>query len=368
MNMPISKRVEVIDVLRGLAAMAVVLFHFTGYLSLSKTPMSFWSQGIVNITEYGYVGVPIFFVLSGYVIALTASRYRFSFNTGVRFTLRRLVRLTPPYWCMVSLFALTIVTGRMFGFFQNTTVTVAQVVAHLVYAQDILEYTPLDIVHWTLCLEAQFYIVFSLSNIIIHRYFQKREVLYFSATVVASILINTFEVLPNAWFPCLWYQFGLGILIYYARCNQKLAIILFTLASAMAGLDFYRGEIIGVTVLATSFILFSMERFPFIPNSYPKCLSSLGQISYSLYLVHGFVGLGLGIVFKSLSLQSEMIAWFLILIAVTLSIAFSVLFNLVCEQPAASWSRQIKIAAVMKHSEAPVEGHVSCRTSINLSE
>ena len=58
-----KERIAVVDALRGLAALAVVFFHF----------------GLrVDWTNWGHMGVPVFFVLSGYVIAMSIGSQRAS--------------------------------------------------------------------------------------------------------------------------------------------------------------------------------------------------------------------------------------------------------------------------------------------------
>src|SRR6266496_2565885 len=70
---PIKERVEIVHCLRGLAAVAVCWFHFTGHsLGLLK------QSGV-----YGWLGVEVFFVISGFILpyALYSSGYRMNFTT-----------------------------------------------------------------------------------------------------------------------------------------------------------------------------------------------------------------------------------------------------------------------------------------------
>lgn len=55
--------------------------------------------------------------------------------------------------------------GHAVGLFKNTTVSFDQLLAHMVYAQEVLGYTALDVAYWTLCLEVQFYRVFTASAV-----------------------------------------------------------------------------------------------------------------------------------------------------------------------------------------------------------
>lgn len=77
-----------VDALRGVAALAVALFHFSGQLS-SPLALAFKS--------YGWLGVDVFFVLSGFVISLSLQGKGYALKDFPAFLLRRLVRLEPPY-------------------------------------------------------------------------------------------------------------------------------------------------------------------------------------------------------------------------------------------------------------------------------
>src|SRR4051812_13421572 len=78
-----SSKINDIQQLRGLAVLLSVLGHMplaTGFAMSLGVASPFW------------VGVPLFFVISGYVITVSTSRYRFS---AVRFYIRRFFRIFP---------------------------------------------------------------------------------------------------------------------------------------------------------------------------------------------------------------------------------------------------------------------------------
>ena len=88
-------RIIELDALRGLAAMSVVLFHFTTrYEELfgraNPLPLNF---------GWGDFGVDLFFMLSGFVILMTLERTSHS----LKFAWGRFTRLYPAYWAAVAL-------------------------------------------------------------------------------------------------------------------------------------------------------------------------------------------------------------------------------------------------------------------------
>src|SRR5579872_7415052 len=97
-----SQRLAFVDGLRGVAALAVMLYHLVGRTS----------AGV--LTQYGFLGVAIFFVLSGFVIASVVGDRRVDAGFLGRFALRRMVRLDIPYWLNIALaIALLQIAARM---------------------------------------------------------------------------------------------------------------------------------------------------------------------------------------------------------------------------------------------------------------
>lgn len=85
---PVSGRLEVFDELKGLAILLVVAYHFGGAIG--------WSNGL-----HGDLGVDIFVILSGAGLAF-GSRY----ESARTFLVRRLTRIMPTYWIVLTLFCI----------------------------------------------------------------------------------------------------------------------------------------------------------------------------------------------------------------------------------------------------------------------
>ena len=100
-------RVEVLDLLRMIAVLAVIAFHF-GY----RGPATFTGAGvalpdIANLAKYGYLGVQLFFVISGFVIAYSAEG-----RTSTAFAIARVARIYPGFlFCMTATFLATLAFG-----------------------------------------------------------------------------------------------------------------------------------------------------------------------------------------------------------------------------------------------------------------
>src|SRR5262245_27551519 len=95
-----TERLRELDLLRFLAALGVLLFHFTGYGGgpWPDDRARHLFPAIGTTTAYGYLGVDLFFMISGFVILMSV------WGRGTaEFGVSRLVRLMPAYWFAVLL-------------------------------------------------------------------------------------------------------------------------------------------------------------------------------------------------------------------------------------------------------------------------
>ncbi len=165
---PLSNgRLISIDALRGIAALGVVLFHAvlqtTGAIpdNLLQWPI----KGIYFVSSFGYIGVFLFFVISGFCIHLQWARARAKAETPQiqfgSFWRRRLRRLYPPYLIALALFL------AMAAFSTGIDLThffVYDLVMHLLMLHNLDPATCYTIngVFWTLAVEEQLYLAYFL--------------------------------------------------------------------------------------------------------------------------------------------------------------------------------------------------------------
>lgn len=103
-----AKRLESVDGLRGLACLIVLLFHCCAYFGKSAWPAV--NIGSLHVTQarifaYGYGGVDLFFVLSGFCLAYPIMSRMDRPVDWKQYALNRVRRIIPPYWAAVALFA-----------------------------------------------------------------------------------------------------------------------------------------------------------------------------------------------------------------------------------------------------------------------
>ncbi len=152
-----------IDGLRFLAIISVFIYHLAGNVLLhspANYSQSLRSNGLFLVTQILNVGVPLFFVISGFVLSLPfASAHQGGGKTVSlkKYFLRRLTRLEPPYLlCLLLLFALKVqaAKGTAGSLFPN-------LIASMFYVHNATFARPSDIdfVAWSLEIEVQFYIL-----------------------------------------------------------------------------------------------------------------------------------------------------------------------------------------------------------------
>ena len=157
-----ARGVDVIDPLRGLAALSVAWFHFT-----HGSP-DYLPEGWLKSTgTYGWMGVEVFFVISGFVLpfSMYAGGYRFQ-TRWVTFVKKRLTRLEPPYIAFLSILlvlVLLFLSSHAPGFSgQQPHLRISDLLQHLAYLNAFTGGDWLDPVYWTLAVEFQFYFAVSL--------------------------------------------------------------------------------------------------------------------------------------------------------------------------------------------------------------
>jgi peptidoglycan/LPS O-acetylase OafA/YrhL len=160
-------RLQSIDALRGIAALGVVFYHAV-WQSSNAVPANIFRWPVKSLqflSSFGYIGVFLFFVISGFCIHLQWAKKRangqpssIQFGTFWR---RRLRRLYPPYLIAFGLFMLmaALSTGvNVTHFFEY------DVVMHLLMLHNLDPHTCYSIngVFWTLAIEEQLYLAYFL--------------------------------------------------------------------------------------------------------------------------------------------------------------------------------------------------------------
>lgn len=360
-------RFHAIDGLRGIAALSVAVFHFN-YAIVRSVPdwLPSWGQALA---AKGFMGVEIFFVISGFVIAHSVRDGDYSFRYLGLFALRRSIRLDPPYWCAIALeCVLLVASARLFPSLAHPLPGIAQTLAHLVYSQEILGYEEILPVFWTLCYEIQFYLLLISLLVVWHKTRnllpergRRRSAIGVLVVLFASSLFLRYSGihLPVRGLALeRWFQFFLGALTYWVVSRRIAASYLAVAYGAIvATLIGYRAEVAQLLpVIVSVGILFLGRRdlLDTVFNNRP--LQFLGRISYSFYLIHDPIG------WRWISLLERVVggafglvwAWSAFFSALLLTIGASALMWRLIESPTMGISKRVRLPVRPRVMESPI--------------
>lgn len=294
----VERRMLFADGLRGIAAMWVVLFHLAEghHVDALRAVLPRWLN--TGLFSWGHGGVGIFFVLSGFVMAMTVQRAPMDGPGAGRFVLRRLVRLCPPYWLALALYA-------VMTFAKGGSVLTGQLLANVFLAQGMLGFDNINVVFWTLCIEIQFYITFAAMT------WASDRVLPAGGRTIPRVFI---ALLALAWpvgmlmnpvwrggFLPFWVFFMAGVLAFEgSRSRRGMCAGALAFGAALFGLGLMRGDLFSGVAGLTCIALVASS----LGNGMQAWLSArplqlVGIVSYSLYLFHNAVtGIGFRILDK----------------------------------------------------------------------
>src|SRR6266699_2003121 len=233
-------RLAWLDVLRGLAALAVVFDHVSYYV------LQHVRHIVYQWFDPGNYGVFVFFIISGYIVPASLER-----KGSVRtFWVSRLFRLYPLYLLAVGI-AVALYFARFGSIRGEDSDPATSILSQLLMMSNVLQGKNLPNVVWSLSYEMVFYLL--LTALFIARV-HKRSSWY--ALGFAAVAVAVGGLLPQAYFT-------------HNVATPRLIALVADLA-VLAGLAFA----VGLT---------------FRHLRWPRALTWLGLISYSLYLLHPLV-------------------------------------------------------------------------------
>ncbi|MBJ6801421.1 acyltransferase family protein [Geomonas propionica] len=350
-----SNRFLMLDALRGIAALAVVFQHL--YANLSINVKEWFPISAHLVITHGYLGVPVFFVISGFVITHSVDCQKISPAYTGRFALRRAVRLDPPYWFTIAVSLLLLnLKACSVGLSSNEVwPDKNSIFAHLFYAQDLLHYKPLSAVYWTLCLEIQLYLAYILLSGValwLARIFKtSNNYIYIIIHVIVGVYSAAAysQIVPagiHGLFIQYYHFFLLGVLTYMVFVDQKFSMLLFGFIGYEALILFVSD--INANVVAgcmTAILCYSAIKLRKLQTGLDfRPFQYLGSISYSLYIIHADIGWKIISVGKRFLPYKINLAGFLLLFAVGLAVsicAAHLLWKFI-EKPSNQLSKKLK--------------------------
>lgn len=276
--------------MRGVAAISVVLFHYTATIRQIFPHYDFGSFAL----SWGSYGVHLFFMISGYVILMTAS----ATSTSRVFWIRRALRLFPTYWVCL-LITLAIVYGTHFETLYRPW---KEIIINFTMLQSFIGVRDFDGAYWSLSREIVFYILIGL-GIKISSPKNFIPVIKWGSilwSIFGLLIICAYHFLPMGFMKIFMAAsvaqyaplFTIGILVYLKKHVCDVNIWYFLLIGSIAVLneallvDLNTSVVLGLIILM--FILVVGRRTFYLLRN--PILVWLGMVSYPLYLLHQNIG------------------------------------------------------------------------------
>ncbi|WP_316804876.1 acyltransferase [Pedobacter nototheniae] len=257
-------RLKNIDFLRGIAALSVTYFHLSG--------STFVSQELGKTGKFGYLGVEIFFIVSGFIIPISMNNRNFQLSQTPGFLLKRMARISPPYLIIIILsLILILLSKRPFPNFKT-------IISHIGYLNDVLGLKWISPVFWTLAIEFQFYIFLGLS----YNFMVKNN---YGTLVLFALILFLSSFTTSAYLPYWFSMFALGILTF-KKLYLNLNIYIFWISVAIICIFTFYHNGFPEALISLFTVLFILYVRINVTNLFTKLILWLGTISYSLYLTH----------------------------------------------------------------------------------
>jgi peptidoglycan/LPS O-acetylase OafA/YrhL len=291
-------RIAVLDGLRLLAATMVVFYHYVGVPNAKigrtgRTDVLAWGTSAPNIfphflnqlASYGWTGVELFFMISGFVICMSGWGRR-----PADFFISRVVRLVPAYW------AATLLTAAVLMIFPRLTsgARFSVVLTNLTMVQSVYGVPNLVPAYWTLFVELTFYLLFGLVAIggITYRRMVTFCVLWSVASLVSvgshhhDLLYNFINPPYSAFFVAgiaffLIHKFGGNLLLW--------AIVAYSWLISV-NLPHTNPPWPVVVLISSFFVAMALVATHRLDRIQWRWLPLAGALTYPLYLVHQDIG------------------------------------------------------------------------------
>lgn len=284
-----------LDLLRFCAALSVLFFHlaFRGAAADGLSPLSY--APLAGVAKYGYLGVQLFFMISGFVITLSAQA-----GSVRSFVIARAARLYPAFWvCCSVTFAVILLSGTHIAPASPGTWAVNMTMVPRLFMADFIDGS-----YWTLLVEVKFYCMMALIIAI----GQSHRTEWFMYGWLAISVVNAIVPLPFLagklilmFAPC----FIAGALFYFIYRDGStgyrwLGIAACWLLTLKRGVEIVHEQVAhygvphSITIISLEFTAFFLIFGAIALRKTGKLGQMrwplLGALTYPLYLLHQTIG------------------------------------------------------------------------------
>lgn len=285
-----TRRNASLDLLRGMAILMVVLVHCQEEARGGGAAFAWFAE------RCGELGVPLFFMVSGYTMMLT---FGGTVDPGAirSFYIRRIFRIVPLFWAAI-VFYLVLTRGQGITNFAPDGVSARDVLLTFLFLHwgSVTAYNSVVPGGWSIAVEIQFYLLFPLLIYLFRRpHGATYCYLLFAAASIIGHFVSDHYVTPHleallpasqahlaggistAWLPRQALCFGFGILIYDLVELKRRPIFGAMLLGLAAPFSTWGIEIVVLAAIAAVVL---------IANLSVPWIALFGRHSYPIYLIH----------------------------------------------------------------------------------
>jgi len=292
-------RLYAIDGIRLVAALMVAVHHYVGSWRVDQPGNAVWGRPVsdtmptvFHFAAYGWIGVEIFFVISGFVICMSCWG-----RTPREFFVSRVIRLYPAYWFGIAFTTAVLVVAP--GVWDR--LKLRDILLNFTMLQSGSGVANVDRVYWTLWSELRFYLLFM---VVVATGLTYRKVVIFCCVWGAAAMlapVSEFHLLTLAANPEGAWFFIAGLALYLMhRFGQDLLLwgilgMAWLMGQRQLGLRIdntehvsgWRGSMVIYTVFLLAMVAIALGATDRVRW---KWLVTAGSLTYPLYLIHYVAG------------------------------------------------------------------------------
>ena len=282
------------DLLRFIAALAIVFHHSHGFFYNAA------DRKILNDQTHGLgLFVDLFFLISGYVISYTYYQRVNNFSKACKFFQRRIGRLVPLHWAMLAISTIIVAIASLFGPMATPPdLSTSCIIKTTLLLQAIYPCSgsPPNPVSWSISTEMLLYTLFPMFIAIANKY----KNIFLSISILSAIytIVYAYNLSPHDWTDSYAplralpsFMFGMSLFIirdklptFFAVSKLMWISLILLMFSMIIGLSSGILLII-IYIIGLSGVMADKIKSPQLVHK----LSGLGQLTYSIYMIHYIV-------------------------------------------------------------------------------
>lgn len=353
-------RLRALDGLRLAVALMVAFYHFLG----QRYADAAWGQDSLTIfpsasglIPYGWLGVEIFFIISGFVICMSS----WGRSVGAFFR-SRVCRLYPAYWAAIVITYVVITVAPVIDDSPNFS----EAVLNLTMLQMPMGSPSVDPVYWTLWVELRFYLIFAL---VVSMGLTYRRVMAFAAAwtlITPFVRVGDSGLLKVIFIPeySSYFLVGIGLYLLHRFGNQVLTWALVACNVAICVFHVDRRVISNrenwveapmhtwvatVILLGAIALLIAIAQGRLDWMSW-KWLTYAGALTYPFYLLHQMIGYSL---IHFMYVSKDFSAHFVLPVTLALTLLLAWVVHWLVERPLSGvLKRQLSGTSLLEPAEA----------------